>query len=331
MTTDPPASPRPSRLGAGGPPVTRLGLGLAALGRPAYITTARAADLGGDRSVGAMAQRSFAALDAAYAAGVRYVDTARSYGRAEEFLADWLSSRDVGDVTVGSKWGYRYVGAWRMEAPVHETKDHSLEAFVAQWAQTSATLGDAVAVYQVHSATFDTGVLGDTALHRELACLRERGVIPGVTVSGPRQAELIEKALSIEVDGLRLFGSVQATWNVLERSAEAALAAAHDDGVGVIVKEVLANGRLSDDGDPSAAPSVRDHARRTGLDTATVALAVALTRPWVDVVLSGAVTTRQVHAGARAVSVAIPTVLVDADPAETPDGYWATRAAREWA
>lgn len=331
MTTDPPASPRMSYLGAGGPPVTRLGLGLAALGRPAYITTSRAADLGGDRSVDAMAQRSFAVLDAAYAAGVRYVDTARSYGRAEQFLAHWLAARGVTDLTIGSKWGYRYVGAWRMESPVHETKDHSLETFVAQWAETTATLGDAVAVYQVHSATFDTGVLGDTTLHRELARLRESRVVPGVTVSGPRQAELIERALSIDVDGRRLFGSVQATWNVLERSAGAALAAAHDDGVGVIVKEALANGRLSDDGDPSAAPSLRDHAHRNGLDAATVALAAALTRPWADVVLSGAVTTQQVDAGARAVSIGAPAGLVDADPAEVPDAYWATRAAREWA
>jgi aryl-alcohol dehydrogenase-like predicted oxidoreductase len=218
-----------------------------------------------------------------------------------------------------------------MECPVHETKDHSLETLVTQWAETTATLGDAVALYQVHSATFDTGVLEDVAVHRELAGLREKGVTPGVTVTGPRQPELIERALTIDVDGQRLFGSVQATWNVLERSAGAALAAAHDDGVGVIVKEALANGRLSDDGDPSAAPSLRHHARRYDLDTATVALAAALTRPWADVVLSGAVTTEQVHAGARATSIATPAGLVDADPAEVPEGYWATRSAREWA
>ena len=35
-------------------------------------------------------------LDAAYAAGVRYVDAARSYGRAEEFLAGWLAERGHG-------------------------------------------------------------------------------------------------------------------------------------------------------------------------------------------------------------------------------------------
>ena len=66
---------------------SRLGLGLAAVGRPAYITLGRVHDLGGDRSVDAMYARTAAVLDAAWAAGVRYLDAARSYGRAEEFLA----------------------------------------------------------------------------------------------------------------------------------------------------------------------------------------------------------------------------------------------------
>ena len=73
-------------LGTGGPVVSRVGLGLAALGRPAYITSGREEDLP-DRSETGMRARTFSMLDAAYAAGVRYVDAARSYGLAEEFLA----------------------------------------------------------------------------------------------------------------------------------------------------------------------------------------------------------------------------------------------------
>jgi len=55
-------------LGAGGPVVSRFGLGLAALGRPAYITSGREGDLA-DRSVAGMRARTFSMLDAAYAAG----------------------------------------------------------------------------------------------------------------------------------------------------------------------------------------------------------------------------------------------------------------------
>src|SRR6476620_1702781 len=90
----------------------RIGLGLAALGRPAYLTDGRDHDLGSARSVEDMRARTADVLDAAYAGGVRYLDAARSYGRAEEFLADWLSSRpDTTDVEVASGFPLK---SWRL-------------------------------------------------------------------------------------------------------------------------------------------------------------------------------------------------------------------------
>jgi aryl-alcohol dehydrogenase-like predicted oxidoreductase len=62
--------------------------------------------------------RTYTVLDEAYASGIRYVDAARSYGRAEEFLAGWLDDRGHDDVVVGSKWGYRYTGAWQLDGGV---------------------------------------------------------------------------------------------------------------------------------------------------------------------------------------------------------------------
>ena len=75
---------------------TEIGLGLAALGRPAYINLGRDEDLGGSARVAALERRAHAVLDAAWAAGVRYFDAARSYGRAEEFLASWLRRARLG-------------------------------------------------------------------------------------------------------------------------------------------------------------------------------------------------------------------------------------------
>src|SRR3954471_14316652 len=104
-------------LGMTGLDVSRIGLGLAALGRPGYINLGHAADLGGEHEVTAMEARAHAVLDAAWDAGVRYYDAARSYGRAEEFLARWLAARriDPEGVAVGSKWGYTYTAGWRVE------------------------------------------------------------------------------------------------------------------------------------------------------------------------------------------------------------------------
>src|SRR4051812_5004842 len=130
-------------LGRTGLTVSRLGLGLAALGRPGYINLGHADDLAHDYDAAVMAAHCHAVLDAAFAAGIRYLDAARSYGRAEEFLATWLGSRDVapGAVTVGSKWGYTYTAGWRIDAERHEVKDHSLAVLRCQAAESRALLG----------------------------------------------------------------------------------------------------------------------------------------------------------------------------------------------
>src|SRR5262245_57063577 len=153
-----------SALGSTGLRVTRIGLGLAALGRPAYINSGRADDLGADRTISAMERRCHEVLDAAYAAGVRYFDVARSYGLAEAFLSSWLKARRLSPeaATVGSKWGYSYVGDWRLDAPVHEVKDLSLESLQRQLRESRAQLGDHLQLYQIHSATIESGVLEDT-------------------------------------------------------------------------------------------------------------------------------------------------------------------------
>jgi aryl-alcohol dehydrogenase-like predicted oxidoreductase len=187
-------------LGAAGPVVSRIGLGLAALGRPAYITAGRDDDLP-DRSVAGLWARTLSMLDAAYAAGVRYVDVARSYGRAEEFLGGWLAERGHPDVVVGSKWGYRYTGGWRLDAERHEVKEHSLAMFTGQLAQSRALLGERLALYQVHSVTPDSGLFADSGLLSALGRLRAEGVIIGLTTSGPDQADVIRRALHLTVTG----------------------------------------------------------------------------------------------------------------------------------
>src|SRR5919198_6351970 len=167
----------PRKLGRDGAALSRLGLGMAALGRPAYINVGHGDDFPAGRSPAEMERRAHAVLDAAYAAGVRYVDAARSYGRAEAFLRAWLEARRIapGEVVVGSKWGYRYTGDWRLDAERHEVKDHSITALREQLAESEAALGPWLALYQIHSATCDSGVLADREVLAALAGLRDPG------------------------------------------------------------------------------------------------------------------------------------------------------------
>ncbi len=306
--------------------VTPLGLGLAAVGRPAYITLGRAEDLGADRSVPAMRDRAWALLDAAWEAGVRYFDTARSYGLAEEFLAGWLRDRGIapGAATIGSKWGYAYVGGWRMDAGYHEVKELSAGQLRRQLEQTRALLGEYLSLYQIHSATVESGVLDDEDVLVRLHALRAEHVAIGLSTTGPRQARTIARAIESGV-----FDTVQSTWNLFERSCEAALARAHEAGLGVIVKEAVANGRLTARAAPAA---LAEAARERGVTPDAVALAAVLARPWAGVVLSGAVSTAQLRSNLTATGVEWDQELDErlAGLAEDPETYWDTRAALSW-
>ncbi|MDT5026150.1 MAG: hypothetical protein QOE61_2576 [Micromonosporaceae bacterium] len=341
------ARPAIGRQPVTGPlPVTRIGLGLAAVGRPAYINLGHREDLPPERSVAALRSRAHELLATAYAHGVRYVDVARSYGRAEEFLAGWLGpGRDYRpDVVVGSKWGYTYAAGWRVDVEVHETKDHSVATFDRQLAETRALLGERLDLYQIHSVTPDSTALVDAGLHRRLAALAAEGVTVGLSTSGPYQSEAIHAALRLRLAGQPVFASVQATWNLLEPSVADALAEAHDAGWAVIVKEALANGRLAGRGSGSVAPhapvdpgssgaaALAEITKQAGVSYDVVALAAALHQPWADVVLSGASTAAQLTSNLRAATLVLDQRQLArlAGLAEPATRYWRHRSRLAW-
>jgi aryl-alcohol dehydrogenase-like predicted oxidoreductase len=313
-------------LGATGLPVSPIGIGLAALGRPGYINLGHAADVG-DTEVDAMEARAHAVLDAAYAGGVRYYDAARSYGRGEAFLGSWLERRGLSAaaVTVGSKWGYTYTAGWRIDVDTHEVKDLSADHLRHQLRETRELLGDRLSLYQIHSATVESGVLDDPAVRGELARLRDEGVFIGLSTTGPRQSDTIERAL--EVGG---FDTVQATWNLHDRSAGAALQAASQAGLGVIIKEALANGRLTARGDGTG--PLEEAARERGTTPDALALAAVLAQRWVDVVLSGAATVDTLESNLTALDVRWDPELDErlAGLAEPAEEYWEHRSRLPW-
>jgi aryl-alcohol dehydrogenase-like predicted oxidoreductase len=99
--------------------------------------------------------------------------------------------------------------------------------------------------------------------------------------------------------------------------------------MGVIIKEALANGRLTARGgiEPLSAA-----ARRLGTTEDALALAGVLARPWVDAALSGASTVDQLHSNLRAVELEWDDALEEelsglVEPAEQ---YWKTRSDLTW-
>jgi aryl-alcohol dehydrogenase-like predicted oxidoreductase len=319
-------------------PVSVIGLGMAALGRPGYINLGHADDLEHTYDVDAMEQHAHHVLDVAYAGGVRYFDAARSYGKAERFLGRWLASREISaqEVTIGSKWGYTYTADWRVDAEVHEVKEHSLQVLERQWGETQSTLGSRLNLYQIHSATLESGVLERIDVLEALADLRQGGTFIGLTVSGPNQREVIERAIKTHVDGVRLFDTVQATWNLLEPSTTPALARAYAAGMGVIIKEALANGRLTpknDNPDFHAQMAIlQREADRLHTTIDALALAAVIDQPWVSLVLSGAAKETHLVSNLKAIDVAWDQQAAAAltDLVEPPEVYWHIRDQLPW-
>jgi len=304
------------------------------------VTLNHASDLGGGYDPQIMEFRAHAVLDAAFDAGIRYVDAARSYGRAEDFVGSWLRKRVIepGEVSVASKWGYTYTAGWSTSATQHEVKDHSLAAFERQFAESSERLGRYLSLYQIHSVTAESKTLEDDALIDAIARVRERGISAGLSVSGAGQDVAIRRSLEVRRDGERVFDSVQATWNLLERGAESALQDAHDMGMKVVVKESLANGRLTHgnrDEDEVLFPSVsriRELAGSRSTTIETLALRAALARPWADVVLTGPATVEQVRSNVAALELAYDAELEEQlrSVSISSTQYWRARSSFRW-
>ena len=329
------------------PSLPRMGLGMAALGRPGYINLDRSAIFGDkNRSVQAMQEQANRVMDRLFTLqghqgpSAPWLDCARSYGLSEEFVGKYLRSNQVNrdSVFVSSKWGYTYVADWKVQLndrdAKHEVKDHSTQNFLKQLKETESHLGEYINLYQIHSATFDSGILTDSRAHQALSeCRRDKGWALGLSVSGPDQDEIIRAAMKIPVldDDSRLFDSVQCTYNVLEQRPAAALQEASDAGMDIIIKEGLANGRILKN------PKMHKFASRLGCEVDQLALGFILAQPFEARVLSGAVTAEQLESNFQAFTVAEQLrqdkeLLQEISEACMVDSreYWTERAALAW-
>ena len=346
--------------------IPRLGLGMAALGRPGYINLNRTTTLGSacssdgnnnnnnnnnNRDVPFMQEKANKVLDEAFRLNMSWIDCARSYGLSEQFVGEYLRSRNIApsEVYVSSKWGYTYVADWNISLPdgqPHEVKDHSVETFLRQLEETVESVGEYVRLYQIHSATFESGVLTNS---KTLAALEECKVSKnwaiGLSVSSPKQGDVLREAMGIQMKSVQandanelLFDSVQCTYNVLEQKAGGALLEAHKKGMSIIVKEGLANGRVLSN--PLLLEACKRSDWKVHVDVTPDALALAciLAQPFEPSVLSGAVTAGQLASNHMALQLAeelrgdkadLLKELMEGCKVSSED-YWAERSSLAW-
>lgn len=317
--------------------VSRVGLGLAALGRPGYINLGHGSDLNQNYDIDVMQENTSKVLDLAKENGILYYDTARSYGKGEQFLNHWLSiAKNSNTLVIGSKWGYEYTAEWNVHAEHHEVKSHNLELLKKQWIESYNLLGDHLNIYHIHSATLDSGVLDNEEVLEQLWDIKSTGTIIGLSLSGDKQSETLQKALTIQKEGQHLFSSVQATYNILERSASKTLEEAAYQGWGVIIKEVVANGRLTsrnNEEDFSAHKQIlKTIADKYAVSIDAIAMAFVLSQPWVSVALSGASTTKMLTENLKGVDVQLDLMdlnMLDAIQEES-EVYWNKRKELNW-
>lgn len=307
--------------------MTKIGLGMAALGRPEYINIREEGSI--DKSEQAFKRNSLLVLDEAYKLGVRFFDTAPSYGKGEEFLIDWDKTTNHPDVDLSTKWGYTYVANWELGyKDSHEVKEHSLTKLVEQW-KVSKVLIPKLAVYQIHSATFESGVLMNNEVLQQLDQIKqETGLKIGLTVSGANQKEVLKEAASILVNNNFLFDSFQVTYNVFEQDAFEALQEIKKSGKFIIIKEGLANGRVFLTENPLLKTLADKY--RVGVDAIALRFCMDKLKP--DVVLSGAANCKQLQENLKALDFKFsPEEIALLNMLQVPSvDYWKERSQLSW-
>lgn len=312
----------------------KLGIGTAALGRPQYINVRlKKTD---HSNLAAFKAHSFLVLEDAYKLGIRYFDTAPGYGLAETLLLEWLQNKNDNTIEIATKWGYTYTANFDPNAKVHEVKEHSLKKLKAQWAFSKQFL-PYLKVYQIHSATLDTGVLNNELVLNYLSSLKKAHNLKiGITTTGANQVEVIKKALDIEVNGIGLFDVFQVTYNMLDQSLKTILDVLITQKKSVVIKEALANGRIFRNENYAHYAKLYNLLERlsnkykVGIDAISLQFC-AQTIPS-SIVLSGASDTIQLHENLKAKNVELLQEELDeiaAFKSDTQD-YWNERKQLRW-
>ncbi|WP_179348199.1 aldo/keto reductase [Winogradskyella pacifica] len=314
---------------------TKIGLGLAALGRPDYINIRPEQNI--NKSIESFKANALKVLDESYALGIRDFDVAPSYGLGEQFLQDWNDSRNHKDVHLSTKFGYTYVANWEVGfSGKHEIKEHSIEKLNEQWDVSKALLPN-LKIYQIHSATLDSGVLtNDAVLSRLNELKQEHQLKIGMSSSGTEQVKIIEEARKVSFNGENLFDSYQVTFNIFEQSTFEILKELLAQDKTVIIKEALANGRIfKNDTFPnykSAYDYLEALSKKYNVNADAIAIRFIMDSLEPSLILSGASSTNQLQQNLKAFNLKLEAdeILKLKSLTVDPQDYWQERSDLSW-
>lgn len=187
-----------------------------------------------------------AVLEAAYASGVRFFDTADVYGdgRSERTIGTFLRGLGVDDLVIGTKVGRRVT-----QVPENYTPDN-----LRAWIDRSRTnLGqETLDLVQLHCPP--TAVYSTDSVFDALDALVADGSIASYGVSVETRAEALTAIARPNV------ASVQLVFNMFRMGPlEDVLPAAAAAGVGIIARVPLASGLLSGKYDENTTFAANDH------------------------------------------------------------------------
>ncbi len=307
-----------------------IGLGMAAIGRPQYINLKNTVNNSNLFEINSFKQTAKELLTTAYKAGIRHFDTAPGYGIAEEILAEWINENQVDSIILSTKWGYTYVANFEPNASVHELKEHSLEKLNEQWAKSSELFKN-IGIYQIHSATLDSGVLENEAIIQRLFELKNKYNIEiGLSSTGANQKEIITKALTIQKNNQDLFDSFQVTYNLLDQSIFDMKEQLNTKKI--IVKEALANGRILQSSFNKNFDYLQLLAKKYNVTIDAIALRFVIDTLEPFSVLSGANQASQIIENLKAMDFSLSKEEIERikTTKQTAEEYWQIRKKLTW-
>ncbi|MET9493646.1 aldo/keto reductase [Streptomyces sp. NPDC006552] len=307
---------RTRTLGRSGVPVTVLGFGAAGIGN--LFTP-----VGDDEA--------YAAVDAAWDAGIRYFDTAPHYGLglSERRLGGYLRGRPPGSYTLSTKAGRLLEPAdgpgddldngFAVPATHRRVWDFSAAGVRRSIEDSLHRLGlDRIDVVYLHDPD-DHAEAAFTQAYPELERLRAEGVV-GAIGAGMNQAAMLTRFVrETDIDVVLCAGR----YSLLDQSALAALLpAAAARGVRVVVGGVFNSGLLADPKEGAtfdyarAAPHLvekalrfKELAERHGTSLRAAALAFPFGHPAVTGVLVGARSAAEVRDTAAQLAARVPAAF----------------------